>query len=308
MRRSPHRLLVLLTLLLLGCGGSSSPPPADGGPPLDGGVAGKALSVATWNVQNFFDWIDDPGDDTVLSASDYTAKRQAVGVVLRTIDADVLVLQEIENERTATDLKSQELSSLNYGTPVVSQGNDNRQINIAVFSRYPVVSVISHKNDTFQSPNTGQYYTFARDCLEVEIDVEGARWVVYGIHFISQLGDSDDRRFAESAHVRSLVDRRLAADPDARVVVAGDVNDFPGSSPVTRLLGLGDTALIDPTLTIIDGLRYTYVFNGTPRQFDFIFASSGTAASSATAEIFHIQAVRDASDHRAVLVRFPGSS
>jgi endonuclease/exonuclease/phosphatase family metal-dependent hydrolase len=188
----------------------------------------------------------------------------------------------------------------------VSQGNDTRLINIAVFSRYPIASLVSHRNDTFTSPTSGATYRFTRDCLELEIDVEGVRWAILAVHFISKSGGdaSDDRRLAEAARVRALVDARLAGDPRARVLVAGDLNDQPGSPALVRLLGSGDTALADVSAGLAPEVRYTYVFSGRRELIDFILASPEAVSSGVETWIVHDGSAAATSDHAPVRARF----
>jgi endonuclease/exonuclease/phosphatase family metal-dependent hydrolase len=295
------RALFLLTALLLSCSRAPPPAPDAGGPPPP-----RAFSLATWNVENFFDTTDDPGSDTVLTPTQYQAKRQALGQALRSLDADVLVFQEVENERVLADLVAQELPGAGYGLPVVLPGNDGRLINIGFLSKFPVVSATSHRDDVFTSPSSGQSYRFTRDCLEVDLDVGGYRWIVLGVHFISQSGgaSSDDRRIAEATRVRQIVEEKMAADPSARVVVAGDFNDVPGSPSVTRVVGASDPVLTDVSLSVPSPDRWTYVFNGDPRQYDFVLASPGAGAQDNETTIPHDAATRSVSDHAPVVTRF----
>jgi hypothetical protein len=83
-----------------------------------GGVGGEAvitppreLSIATYNVQNLFDFVDDPERDegeftpntNNWSMRTYTEKVNAIAEVIKLIDADVVVLQEVEEGSSDTD-------------------------------------------------------------------------------------------------------------------------------------------------------------------------------------------------------------
>lgn len=84
----------------------------------------------------------------------------------------------------------------------------------AVFSKFPILSVERHPLEQ------------ARDILEVEIDVDGNRLVLYDNHWKS--GASNPNREplrVQNAHVlRGLIEARLAKDPDADIIIGGDLN------------------------------------------------------------------------------------
>jgi len=84
----------------------------------------------------------------------------------------------------------------------------------AVFSTFPIRSVERHA------------LVQARDIIEAELDVDGHPLIVYVNHWKS--GASNPSREpirVENAKVlRKLIDARLAADPQADIIVAGDLN------------------------------------------------------------------------------------
>ncbi|MGH3329569.1 MAG: endonuclease/exonuclease/phosphatase family protein [Streptomycetales bacterium] len=79
----------------------------------------------------------------------------------------------------------------------------------------------------------------------------------------------------------------LAIDPQARVVVAGDLNDFEYSAAVQTLVGAG---LTDLPGTLPDGERYTYVFEGNSRVLDHILLSSSLASAAHGYDVVHVNA------------------
>ena len=56
----------------------------------------------------------------------------------------------------------------------------------------------------------------------------------------------------------------MAADPQANVIVLGDINDFEFSQTVQLLEGGVLTTLMD---TLPQAERYSYVFEGNPRSW-----------------------------------------
>jgi hypothetical protein len=67
------------------------------------------------------------------------------------------------------------------------------------------------------------------------------------------------------------VDELVAADPQANVIVLGDINDFEFSQTVELLEGGVLTTLMD---TLPPAERYSYVFEGNSQVLDQILVSN----------------------------------
>jgi predicted extracellular nuclease len=77
-------------------------------------------------------------------------------------------------------------------------------------------------------------------------------------------------RHAQAQSVNDFVDELLAVDPDANVIVLGDINDFEFSETVEILEGGVLTTLMD---TVPKAERYSYVFEGNSQVLDQILVS-----------------------------------
>lgn len=82
-------------------------------------------------------------------------------------------------------------------------------------------------------------------------------------------GSLDERRRQAEA-IRAFVDERLAADPQARIAVLGDMNEFEFISPVRDILG---GRLHNATFSLPDTERYSFIFQGNSQQLDHILLS-----------------------------------
>jgi endonuclease/exonuclease/phosphatase family metal-dependent hydrolase len=84
----------------------------------------------------------------------------------------------------------------------------------AIFTRLPVRAVRSHPTAN------------ARAILEVELELDGARFYVFANHWKSGASDptSEPTRIANAQTLRSRLDVILAADPDADIILGGDFN------------------------------------------------------------------------------------
>ena len=107
---------------------------------------------------------------------------------------------------------------------------------------------------------TNPAFEDSRKPLVAELRYRGERIFVAAVHFSSKGGDdplfgrwqqpvrsSEDARHEQAREVRALADDLLAADPQAKFVVAGDVNDFEFSETSDILAdiveGSGTTAM-----------------------------------------------------------------
>ncbi len=111
------------------------------------------------------------------------------------------------------------------------------------------------------------------------------------------------RRLAQAGEIRAFVDRILAVDPLARVVVLGDLNDVETSEPVRKLAA---PPLVNLVERVPDADRYSFNHEGTSQAIDHVVVSP-ILARDAQVDIVHVDAdctaSLRASDHDPVVVR-----
>ena len=98
------------------------------------------------------------------------------------------------------------------------------------------------------------------------------------------------QRAAQAQQVRDFVDRTFAVSPDAKVVVLGDLNDFPYANAVRILRGTGTQRLLDLPATLPRPQRYTYVYAGNSQVLDHVLLSRGLVAQGYDYDIVHVNA------------------
>jgi len=123
-------------------------------------------------------------------------------------------------------------------------------------------------------------------------------------------GSLDERQLQAGA-VQDFVADILADDPDAKVIVLGDMNEFEFVSPVATILGRD---LVNTTDSIGEDERYTFIFQGNSQSLDHILLSPALVGSE-TVDIVHVnvefaEVAERASDHDPIVVglqiRLPG--
>ncbi|MGH3412168.1 MAG: lamin tail domain-containing protein [Marmoricola sp.] len=113
------------------------------------------------------------------------------------------------------------------------------------------------------------------------------------------------KRHQQAQIVRGFADQLLAANPNARVVVVGDMNDYDFSQTADILAGTGSTALTDLPRTLPVAERYTYDYQGNSEVLDHILISPALASGSWDYDVVHTNAefAHQLSDHDPQVVR-----
>jgi hypothetical protein len=102
------------------------------------------------------------------------------------VNADINIsLQEVESLRLLDKFDKELLKETEYNYKMLIDGKDPRRINVALMSKYPIVSAKTHRNEL--SSLSKKTWLFSRDCLKVEIDVDGKPIFLYVNHLKSML-------------------------------------------------------------------------------------------------------------------------
>lgn len=286
----------------------------------------ETLTVVTYNVENYFDVFDNPytGDEGAGVKS--RAEVQAIANAIRTLDADVVFLQEIENVQVLSAMVVEMLPNAGYEYAIVQPTNSGRGINLGVLSRVPVLSVTSHRWTPLRNPKMPhKTWYWSRDLMEVSLDIGLKKpLTVFNVHLKSNRSGDDDprsmtRRTTEAMALKSAVRAKLKADPKALVLAVGDFNsdymvakDQDGPWPAMAYLREpepnGKRLLTD----VHDGLprnqRESHPGNAffPPANFDYILASHAMAQRlvPGSAHVLTDHALTTGSDHRPVVASF----
>ncbi len=267
-----------------------------------------ALSVLNWNVHNLENDKDDSGapGETIVTTAAYTSHRKAVGIVLKEMDPDIAVLPEVENKAVLDDLNTTELGGKYIATSLID-GNDYRGVDIGVLSKYPIDSVVSHKDDAFTLNGTqGPNYYFARDCPEIHIQFNGRKMVFLGSHLKAKSNDDPVKRLAEAQHTRAIANSLAKADPTRAIVILGDFNDTPGSQPYLAVVGEGASLFTDVSLSIPMADRWSYNYQGKLELIDYQIVNPvlGPMIDTKSVAIRHSANVDNASDHSPMIATY----
>ena len=248
------------------------------------------FSLMTWNVENLFDiQYPHPSSPPRPRKAEYEVDLTKVANTLLAAGAPTIVgLQEVENIGVMEDLATHELLSPFDYIPVLLDGTDSRGIDVAYLVRgdraqiLEVQQFIAPEGLTSRPPLV----------IKVQLDLGDENRVLYVLnnHFTSMSGGeaaTEPRRAAQSAWNVEIIDRLRAADPDAHIVVMGDLNSFYDSLPIDSLRESGLRHVFD----VLPGEeRYTYIYQGVAQILDHILVSPSLWESLEGVHILHTNA------------------
>ena len=209
--------------------------------------------VGFYNLENLFDTIDDPLkiDEEVTpdganqsNTENYKAQWHNLAYAISTIGMDytpdgaaVLGLCELENRQVLEDLVAQpEIVGRNYQI-VHYDSPDRRGVDVALIYNPKYLKVTGSKSYRTVVPDEPDFIT--RDQLLVSglFDGEPMHFIV--MHWPSRYGGekrSLPGRMAAAKLCRHITDSLLADDPNAKVIMMGDFNDYPTNKSITKHL------------------------------------------------------------------------
>jgi predicted extracellular nuclease len=151
----------------------------------------------------------------------------------------------------------------------------------------------------------------------VQIDLGSESRIIHLLnnHFLSMSGGeqaTEPRRIAQAAWNGDLVEHKVANDPEAFVIIMGDLNSYYESPPIDTLRSYGMTHVFDQ---LAPEKRYTYIYQGVAQVLDHILVNELYENSISSVDILHVNAdyplqlpgdtsVLHKSDHDPVVVTF----
>lgn len=276
-----------------------------------GGARAETLTLATYNLENY-------GPANRMTEAGYRKEypkpepeKRALRAVIRAVAADVLVLQEMGDQPYLDELR-RDLKAEGFEYPhaaLASAADADRRV--AILSKRPLRRVVTHADLQFKY--FGGQETVKRGVLEVSVATSGGEITLFAVHLKSRFTDRADdpmsavRRGAEATAIRERILQRFPKPAEARFVILGDCNDGRTSRALAALQKRGKTE-ITRLLPAADsrGELWTHAFRKEESysRADYIFVSPGLfpAVQGGAAKIHDGENVREASDHRPVIV------
>ncbi len=266
---------------------------------------GREFSIASLNLERFFDDTDDPKIREPVLPPDVFARRlrkTALMIRERLHCPDILAVQEVENLRALemlaarlnADAQAAGLPSPEYQA-YLEEGNDPGGIDVGYLVKS--TTVIVHRVEAvgreavFTAPHGSRERIFDRPPFLLTAEVGGFRFLVINNHLRSLISIEELRvmakRRAQAEYLASLVQ----ANHGTPLAVIGDLNAFEFSDGYVDVVGTirGDPApahevvlasadMVEPDLVNLiqalpEGEAYTYVYNGDAQALDHVLVN-----------------------------------
>lgn len=209
------------------------------------------FSFAFYNVENLFDTIDDPAinDSSFLPTSQvawnskrYAHKLENLALVVSSIDSahfpTVFGLSEVENIGVLQDLvKNPMLIKANYEI-LHKDSPDERGIDVAML--YDPANYKPLKTQYLRLTFPEEPDNKTRDILYSKGLVAGKDTIhIFVNHWVSRWGGQEETeplRMFTGTFIRNVVDSIFNLNPNANILIAGDLNDNPTDPSVAENL------------------------------------------------------------------------
>lgn len=227
--------------------------------------AANQFTVASFNMERFFDTVDDPGiSDVALTQTAFNNRLNKASLTVRNVmrSPDIIGVEEMENLTTLQAVANKvNADAIAAGQPnpnyqaYLIEGNDVGGIDVGFLvkaSRVSVVDVTQEGKDaTFINPNTGQADILNdRPPLILRATIQPPTGppfpvtvIVNHLRSLSGIDDLTDgnrirtKRRAQAEFLANLIQARQAADPNERIISLGDYNSFQFNDGYVDVIG-----------------------------------------------------------------------
>lgn len=214
----------------------------------------KLICIAFYNLENLFDTIDNPltndSEFTPDGANHYTAavyhdklgKLEEVLSQLGDKSPDgpaILGVAEVENRAVLEDLVKQPgIAARNYQV-VHYDSPDKRGVDVGLLYNPKYFTVLESRNINPNLFNDKGDTVFTRDILWVKGLLDGEELSVFVAHWPSRRGGekaSAPLRNGAATACKRMIDSLHQANPNAKIVLMGDLNDNPNNESCKNIL------------------------------------------------------------------------
>ncbi len=203
----------------------------------------ESFRVAAYNVENYLDQTTESRQSVKSPAAKAKIRESILAM-----NPDVLALEEMGSVGALLELRDS-LKQAGLDLPHYEHvAGFDTNIHVAVLSKFPIIARRSHTNESFLL--NGRRFRVSRGFTDVDLRVNDRyEFTLLGAHLKSRRpvpeGDEAELRFEEAKILRAIVDRKLAKNPSANIVVLGDFNDTYNTKAIKEIVGRGSDKLVD---------------------------------------------------------------
>lgn len=297
-----------------------SPGDADAGSGEDAAPAPKAaqepepnrLRFVSYNLKNYLRMSRYKDGKRIGDAEKPLKEKEALVRIIVAAQPDVLGFCEIGQTEDLLDLQKRlKEAGLDLPHHRHASGKDETR-HLGILSRYPILPPGPAPQLGYKLQ--GKDMTMSRGILDATIDVDGHPFHFLGAHLKSKReipeASQELMRRNEAYLLRKHADGVFADDPEAMIIVYGDLNDTRRATPVRSIQGAYNSATYLEAVHHPDSRgevwthfwSYQHIYS----RFDFVLVSKSLrkAVDDENSRILDDPLWATASDHRALLTVF----
>ncbi len=218
------------------------------------------LFVASWNLENLFDTVDDPNkvDEEFLPGSkkDWNNDRleKKLSNLARVIHSmnnnkgpDILGVCEVEHEILLKKMISEYLPEINYQT-AYKESPDERGIDNGLIFNADKFRLISVSADTVHLNNNEKTRLILNVNLLLKTSKDTIRLFIN--HWPSRYGGAEEteiKRNEAASTLKKTVDNYLRQNGNSKIFIMGDFNDEPSNESILKTLNAQSFKCYNPT-------------------------------------------------------------
>ena len=243
-------------------------------------AAANEFTVASMNLERFYDDVNDAGGDAVLTAIAYQNRLNKASLLVRNVlrAPDIVGIIEMESltvlQTLATKINNDAVANgdpnPNYQA-YLEEGNDVGLIDVGFLVKSARVNVLSvtqeGKNTTYINPNSGQPELLNdRPPLLLRAEVQPVNGDSYPVtvivNHLRSLNGVDDpidgnrvrvKRRAQAEFLANLIQSRQTNDPTEHIVSIGDYNVFQFNDGLVDSLGIIKGSTVPADQVVLPG-------------------------------------------------------
>lgn len=271
----------------------------------------KVACIGFYNLENLFDTADDPtiNDDDFTPKGSYSWNEEKytnklhnmadviadLGTAISPDGLAVLGVCEVENRGVLEDLVAEEkIKDRNYQI-IHFDSPDRRGIDVGFLYQAKYFKPLNSISYKLTFPDNPDYFT--RDQLVVSGEMDGDKVTFIVAHWPSRSGGqvkSEPRRIEAAQLGRKIIDSLLVEDPNAKIILMGDLNDDPVNKSVEDYIRAKGKAakMKEGDLLNVMYEKYkkgdcTLAYQDAWNLFDQLIISQGLLGEDASTYVFH---------------------
>lgn len=205
----------------------------------------KSERIAFYNVENLFDTIDGPNNDAeflptgkkIWNSDKFLEKINHVNQVFCELNTPMLIgLCEIENVNVLNEIISKN-KALKYYKTVHYDSKDARGIDVGMIYNSKKLKVADQGFIRYILP--GQSQASSRDIVWAKFTYKKESFYAMTNHWPSRRGGtekSEEKRLKAANSARHFIDSLLNMDPNTKIILMGDLNDYPSNKSVQLIM------------------------------------------------------------------------